>query len=305
MVSIGSLCTGYGGLDMGLQSVIGGEVLWQFEYDKHASKILKHNHPHIPNHGDITATDWDLPRVDWLTAGYPCQPFSTAGKRKGTDDARHIWPYIKDAIRVLRPRGVLLENVAGHLSLGFGQVLGDLAAIGYDARWVCVRAADAGAPHSRKRLFIVANPEGNQQRKSAVRTVRTESGHGVGITSDTYRLNDGQGRSARMGTSITDDARQFADSIAGVSVAGDAIKNDPFGEFAQAVNRWTIIMGRPAPQPLTNRRLEPAFVEWMMGLQPGWVTDVSIGRDAKLKALGNGVVPQQAALALRLMGIGQ
>lgn len=154
---IGSLCSGYGGLDMGVQQVLGGKVAWHCEKDKNASLILAHHWPEVPNLGDITTIDWhSVPRVDILTAGYPCQPFSLAGKRAGTDDARHIWPHIAQAIGVLRPHYVVLENVRGHLSLGFDTVLGALASLRYDARWAVVRASDTGAPHKRERLFVLA-----------------------------------------------------------------------------------------------------------------------------------------------------
>jgi DNA (cytosine-5)-methyltransferase 1 len=154
---IGSLCSGYGGLDMAVQQVIGGTVAWHCESAAAPSKILAHHWPEIPNHHDLTTTDWSsVEPVDVLTGGYPCQPFSHAGKRKGTNDERHIWPHIADAVRILRPRLLCFENVAGHVSLGLDVVLGDLAALGYDARWGCLRAADVGAPHGRERVFIAA-----------------------------------------------------------------------------------------------------------------------------------------------------
>lgn len=113
------MCSGYGGLDLAAESVTGGTTAWVVEYDPAPSRILAHRFPGVPNHGDLTTTDWAaVEPVDVLTAGYPCQPFSQAGKRRGTDDARHLWPYIADAVRVLRPRYVVLENVSGHLSLG-------------------------------------------------------------------------------------------------------------------------------------------------------------------------------------------
>ena len=173
--TIGELCMGYGGLGIGLSLALGGDtrVAWAVEYDKHPSAIIAHRYPGIPNYGDVNDTDWtQVEPVDWLTAGYPCQPFSHAGLRKGADDPRHLWPGAARAVSVLRPRNVLLENVAGHVSLGLDTVLGDLAALGYDASWGVVRAAEAGAPHGRARVFIVAtdteSDQGRQRDRNGV-----------------------------------------------------------------------------------------------------------------------------------------
>jgi DNA (cytosine-5)-methyltransferase 1 len=156
---IGSLCTGYGGLDLAALALFGGELAWHAEVDPDACAVLARRFPGVPNLGDITTKNWKrVPRVDVLTAGYPCQPTSTAGRRKGEDDARWIWPHVLRAVRVLRPRTVLLENVAGHLSLGFGTVLGQLSACRFDAEWLVLAASDLGAAHQRKRLFVLAWP---------------------------------------------------------------------------------------------------------------------------------------------------
>jgi DNA (cytosine-5)-methyltransferase 1 len=152
-VKVGSLCTGYGGLDM----AVGGDLAWVCDFDKGAAKILAHRYPDVPNLHDLTVIDWsEVEPVDVITAGFPCQPFSYAGKRKGTTDERHLWPYIADALRVLQPRFAVFENVPGLLRLGLADVLSDLAEIGFDAEWTTVRASDVGAPHRRERLFIVA-----------------------------------------------------------------------------------------------------------------------------------------------------
>ena len=160
-MKIGSLFSGVAGLDRAVEAVTGATPAWFVEFDAAPSKVLARHYPDIPNYGDVTTVDWSqVEPVDILTAGYPCQPFSHAGKRKGTDDERHLWPYVEVAIGVLRPRLVVLENVAGHLTLGGPTVIGSLTALGYDARWGVVRASDAGAPHRRARLFIVAHPHG-------------------------------------------------------------------------------------------------------------------------------------------------
>ena len=158
-MKVGSLFTGYGGLDMAVINTFGGEVAWYSEIDKAACQVLAVDYPGIDNLGDITKVNWsEVPPIDILTGGYPCQPFSSAGNRKGKNDVRHLWPYVALAIDALRPRLCILENVRGHLSLGFGDVLADISRMGYDARWGLVRASDAGAPHGRARIFIVAEP---------------------------------------------------------------------------------------------------------------------------------------------------
>ena len=156
-LTLGSLCTGYGGLDLAVAQVLDVAPAWVADPDPGAAAILAHHWPTVPNLGDITAVDWTtVPPIDVLCAGYPCQPFSVAGNRKGTSDARHLWPNIAHALRVLRPRYAFFENVANHLRLGFSDVLADLAELGFDAEWTAVRASDVGAPHRRERLFVLA-----------------------------------------------------------------------------------------------------------------------------------------------------
>lgn len=165
MMTFGSLFAGIGGIDLGLERA-GMVCRWQSEIDPYACEVLAKHWPDIPNLGDIRDIDWTtVDRVDLVAGGYPCQPFSIAGRRPGTSDPDHLWPFFADCLRVVRPRYALLENVTGHLSLGFGQALGDLAEIGYDARWDCVPAAAVGAPHLRDRLFVIARLQRAQQRR--------------------------------------------------------------------------------------------------------------------------------------------
>ena len=155
-LTIGSLFSGMGGLDRAAERVFGARTVWVSDIDKGACKVLAYRYPHAPNLGDITRVDWaTVPRVDIITGGYPCQPFSQAGRRLGQEDERHLWPYVADALAVLRPTFVLFENVRGHLSLGFDEVARDLHQLGYDVEWVLIRASDIGACHQRARLFIL------------------------------------------------------------------------------------------------------------------------------------------------------
>ena len=158
-LTVGSLFSGIGGLDLGLERA-GMSVIWQSEIDPYASKVLKKHWPEVINYGDIKKIKWaDVVRPDILCGGYPCQPFSTAGKRRGTDDPRHLWPWVRQAISELRPDYVILENVRGHVTLGLSTVLGEMASLGYDAEWNIISASSVGAPHRRDRVIIVAYPE--------------------------------------------------------------------------------------------------------------------------------------------------
>jgi DNA (cytosine-5)-methyltransferase 1 len=159
-LTVGSLFSGIGGLDLGLERA-GMRVIWQSEIDPYASRVLKKHWPEVPNYGDIKEIQWrNVIRPDVLCGGYPCQPFSFSGTRSGTDDPRHLWPWVLNAISELRPKYAVLENVRGHLSLGGLSVIGDLAAVGYDAEWRIVSAASVGAFHRRDRLFIISYPAG-------------------------------------------------------------------------------------------------------------------------------------------------
>lgn len=155
-LTVGSVFSGVGGLDLGLERTGGFKIIWQSEIDHYCCQVLRRHWPDIPNHGNAVLIDWDnVEPPDLICGGYPCQPFSTAGKRNGTSDLRHLWPFLAEGIRRLRPRYVLLENVLGHLSLGFGEVIGEMAVLGYDTRWDCVSAYSVGSPQHRERVFIV------------------------------------------------------------------------------------------------------------------------------------------------------
>jgi len=320
---LGSLCSGYGGLEAGISQVLDIEPVWCSEIDKDASTVLATHHPSVPNLGDLTVLDWhQVEPVDIICAGFPCQPFSHAGKRLGADDDRAIFSYIADGIGVLRPGLVVLENVPGLISTGPGRgggldVIATLTRLGYDCRWGIVRASDTGAPHRRARWFCIARNTDDSDIGAIARTRARPSTEPAGTSRaaadangkqregirDTTRLGrrpdgcaaadaDGAGRreqrrAVTMGTKLETAQRRSSRA--------------DYGPYGHAVERWERILGRPAPAPTDDRGLRPEFVEWMMGLPEGWVCDVGLSRTAALKMLGNGVVPQQAALAVDLL----
>ncbi|MGI5215117.1 DNA cytosine methyltransferase [Plantactinospora sp. CA-290183] len=157
---IGSLCTGYGGLDLAVEMVLGGQLAWYAETDRHACLVLAHRWPGVANLGDLRTVDWtQVAPVDILTAGFPCQDISNAGKRVGiTGEHSSLWRNVAEAVRHLRPPILFVENVAALLRRGLDVVQADLAALGYDTSWTCIRASDIGAAHRRDRLFLLATP---------------------------------------------------------------------------------------------------------------------------------------------------
>ena len=157
-MNVGSLFTGIGGFDLGLERA-GMRVIWQCEQDEFCRRVLArhwHDVPCYPDVCEISAGTVD--RVDVLCGGFPCQPVSSAGHRLAQRDARWLWPEFARLIGDLRPQYVLVENVSGLLARGLGDVLGDLASVGFDAEWDCVPAGAFGAPHARDRVWLVAYP---------------------------------------------------------------------------------------------------------------------------------------------------
>ncbi|AZP20423.1 DNA cytosine methyltransferase [Streptomyces aquilus] len=393
-----SLCTGSGALDLAVEAVTGLPTILVGEKDPAASRLLAARLPGARNLGDITTVDWpalaaSVPRPAALTAGFPCQDISNAGPRGGiAGDRSGLWKTIAHgAIRHLRPRLVFLENVAALRSRGLDVVAADLAALGYDARWMCLRAGDpeVGACHRRDRWFAIAYPatedpdltvgtergtaapgqaqggraradaggrsgllaatgqglrllptpaaadgtggpgfspkrQGGMNLRTAVTLLPTpaardwKSGASNLIGINSRPLNEvvvnllptptasryGRNRSTSEGASSRPSIEYLARDLAADSrwVATNGT------DYGPAIRRWEQVLGRPAPEPTEpgtkgNRRLSPAFVEWMMGADPGWVTgtDLGLSRSDQLKILGNGVVIHQASLAYRTL----
>ena len=372
---IGSLFSGYGGLDLAVEQVFPGAVpAWFCEWDDAPSRILAHHWPDVPNYRDVSAVDWDAVKpVDIITGGFPCQDVSHAGRRQGLIRDREgrtrsgLWGQMLRAIDTIRPPLVVAENVRGLLSAtadsdvepcpwcmgdggaspmrALGAVLADLADIGFDASWTSLRAADVGAAHGRFRVFILAWPvedvptvvpdsdgaRGEGRPGGGVQQGRESDGGGAG---DVSLLPTPDAYSADRGGSQHPDKRRAGGHQATIADVAEHLLPTPrtennenrqssgyggdrgnyhglltgavdWADYAPAIARWERVLGRVAPAPTEpgpkgNPRLSPRFVEWLMGLPVGHVTDPAIGltRNQQLKALGNGVVPAQGAAAL-------
>lgn len=152
-----SLFAGIGGIDLGLEATRYFETVQFVEYDPYCQHILKRHWPNVSVWGDVKTFDPDsCGEIDCIVGGYPCQPFSVAGKQKGTQDDRHLWPWMFEIIKHKRPSLVLCENVSGHIALGLDEVLLDLEGEGYSTRAFVIPASAVDANHKRERVWIVA-----------------------------------------------------------------------------------------------------------------------------------------------------
>ena len=163
------LCSGIGGFSLGFQWAELSKPVLFCDIEPWSRQILAKHWPDVPIAEDVKELANDpnglVPDCDIITAGYPCQPFSQAGKRRGTEDDRHIWPFIFSIIQSKRPTWCVFENVYGHVTLGLDEVLSDLERESYATRPFIVPACATDAPHRRDRLWIICRNVGNTQNE--------------------------------------------------------------------------------------------------------------------------------------------
>ena len=305
-LTVGSLFSGIGGLDLGLERA-GMKVIWQSEIDPYCNKVLKKHWPKVTNYGNIKDIDWrTVERPDVICGGYPCQPFSLAGQRNGTDDPRHLWPWVRNAISALRPTYAILENVRGHLTLGGLQVIGQLAEIGYDAEWRVVSAAGMGAPHLRDRIIIVAYTNDTRSRTSKSGVDKNGSQE---IKEQQNVAQFGPGRCS-ADVAYTDSGRQHECDTKKRCLP--VVDKESDGECVANTNARQIV-GRHGGYA-TDRSKVFSRGDYERGTQSyegwqWWETEPNVGRVAdgvsarvdRLRGLGNAVVPQVAEYIGRLV----
>ncbi len=294
-----SLFTGAGGGLLGTH-LLGWRPVGYVEFNDYCQRVIAQRIadgilPNAPIFGDVRqfvesgAAAQYRGFADVVTGGFPCQPFSVAGKRAGADDARNMWPATIATIRAVRPRYAFLENVPGILSSGyFGTILRDLAESGYDCRWRVLSAAELGAPHKRDRLWICAYTQGERARGLPVRQGRPQQ-----ASTDTYRLGEDVADTNGMGSEGWRLSERTIEEIAGTgSNSQDA--GDSSG--ARLSNRRASQVGQPGAQSQLKR---PSW--WEVEPPLGRVVDGYAGRVDELKAIGNAQVASVAAAAWRLL----
>ena len=299
------LFSGIGGFSLGLERTGGFETSAFCEIDPYCQKVLKKHWPDVPIYGDIKKLKGtDIGTVDIITGGYPCQPFSVAGKQKGVEDPRHLWPEMFRIIKESRPTWVIGENVAGHIKLGLDSVIEDLEGEGYATRTFSISASSIGANHQRERIWIIAHSDkhGSHSEK-------------------THEAKQG-GNGKENGLSFRNDndvANTESDTKDGVlrTASSEHGKGNARMEFDGSRNGQP---KREAPQDMADTHSEGLEGQWKSRGQFGseftatesgeerqgsmdqgwWSVEPDVGRVAhgiphrvdRLKALGNSLVPQ-------------
>lgn len=199
-ITVGSLSSGYGGLEMALSMWLGAiDVRWHSEIDDDASRVLKTHWPEVPNLGSFADDDfWECAeRVHLMCGGIPCQPFSAAGRQLGEADARHLWPFWRRGIELHRPPTVVFENVAnltrGKMRPTFDAIIADLLALGYDVRWCLLGACAVGAAHHRHRVFLLACHTRTTPHVRQVTVQTCGQAHAAYLPTTMARDGDGRG----------------------------------------------------------------------------------------------------------------
>ena len=287
-----SLATGAGGLDLGVRLALGNaRTVCAVEIEAYACEILAERMEEgrlddAPIWSDLRSFDGRPWRgvVDLVVGGYPCQPFSLAGKRKGADDPRHLWPHVARVVREVRPGAVFFENVLGHVSLGLDLVVRELCEMGFRVEAGVFSAAEVGAPHRRRRVFILGLAD------SALEPQR-EPQHAKGsIARGDARQGACRG-GVRVGEAVGDPNRP---GLEGWGLRG-RICSDERAVGSAGGSVWP-----PGPD---DREGWAAFLERWPGAEPAVRrnADGLAARVDRLRLCGNGVVPQQAALAFRTL----
>ena len=328
-----SLCSGYGGLERGLDFAgVEHRVLAYVEIEAYAIALMAKKMangviPPAPIYTNLKTLPVEpfRGRVDILTAGYPCQPFSAAGKRAGKEDPRHLWPYIVDIIRTVRPVRCFFENVEGHISLGLREVIADLEKIGYSTAWGIFSAAEVSVceeypkgVHQRKRVFIMADTNGAGQqaqrdksraeRQAQVTCQSSELANRNGVLCDRGQLSHGVSeRPVEIEAQQRPQQPLVRSKIKGCS--GNSRENELAHTNSPRSETWIPRSERPNQKGnagITDDRCGESRrgeigMHWPSEPRILRVVDGCADRVDRIRLLGNGVVPATAAKAWRVL----
>ncbi|NBT50450.1 MAG: DNA cytosine methyltransferase [Marivivens sp.] len=278
MLRVLDLFSGIGGFSLGLERTGGFETVAFCEYEPFPRAVLAKHWPNVPCFLDVRTlkgSDIDGP-VDVICGGYPCQPFSTAGQRRGKEDDRHLWPEFNRLVAELRPAWVIGENVAGHISMGLDDVLSDLERQGYACRTFVIPACAVGAPHRRDRVWTVAH-----SKKLRGNVVKSQTIHG-GTIQPVWKPR----RSCCA--DIVADANSTSSQRQGEFINSSNKKKSGKGETIESLNGCE--RGERCVEPELGRVFDG--LSYWLDEPRERVSRGTPNRAPRLKALGNAVVPQ-------------
>jgi len=293
----GSLFSGIGGFDLAAEWA-GFENVWQVERDKFCQRVLRKNFPDAKIYDDITTLDLNaLEHVDIISGGFPCQPFSSAGKRRGQEDDRYLWPAMLAVIQAIRPTWVVGENVAGLISMGLDDVLASVEDAGYTVWPIVIPACALGAPHRRDRIWIVAYANGEQFRKINSQASRLSDSDEIW---DAAYTNGG----VRSRPEHYAGLHEKASSEVAADNASDVLGPNPHASSTGlARSELTGTFSERAGPPRSTAQL---YSDVRTGWHEPWPEVAAricrvddglprrVDRSKRLKALGNAIVPQVA-----------
>jgi len=270
------LCSGIGGFSLGLESTGGFETIAFCEFDPFCQKVLNKHWPEVPIYNDLKEISKDeetirnIPEHDLICGGIPCQPFSLAGKQKGKEDDRHLWPYMFKIIEQKKPTWVIVENVGGFINVALDDVCLDLEAEGYATQSFIIPACGVEAPHRRDRIWIIG-------KRDVVDSDSTRTGHGHGEVQG--QNGEVQQRNDYAESNHASEKQDVADSDSERLQRGEEARNFR-GEGEEA-------------EQFSTRYIE--FFEqnyWRIEPRVGRVANGIPNRVDRLKSLGNAIVPQ-------------
>lgn len=286
---VGSLFSGIGGFDLGLERA-GMSIEWQVENNDRCREVLKKHWPKTPCHYDITKIDWQfIQPVDLICGGFPCQPFSLAGKRRGKADDRYLWPEVVRCLDALRPTWFVGENVPGLIKMALDQVCADLESLGYTVWPVCLPACAVDAPHQRQRIWIIAHTDSHRESNMSVNEQRqVERSVDVAYPE---RGVCGKGRESRELEAIPRTRQDHTGETTKSSDVADAEQCRLEGSGCKrGVTRSVGLCGRAGADQ--DQQLSQSARIWLPEPAVGRMAHGVPRRVDRLRGLGNAVVPQ-------------
>ena len=282
------LCSGIGGFALGFEWAKLSRPIAFCDTDKFCQKVLAKNFKNIPIYNDVKEianepTRFIQEKVDILTSGYPCQPFSQSGKRKGLEDERHIFPYLFRIIEQVRPTYCVFENVYGHISLGLDEVLFQMESIDYQTTTLVFPSSSIGAWHKRDRVWIVAVSNTNDKRLwSCFRGTDNDLQKESGERRDDRRRSFCNDERSNIKTTKDEDLELS-------NTNGEGLQRRIIQSEMETIER----------QVVAKRSLEEQRTWWeveheLCGVPHGISTELDKDRSNRLKALGNAICPQNA-----------